>query len=72
MKCPECVEAGLRSTVRDQGGMVTLVGYHPYYDEDGLYHSHDPNTRTTIFVCSNKHSWIVKSKSPCPNCRYGK
>lgn len=72
MICPKCKEEEKKSIVYAGYGMSTLVGYTPYYDEDGKYHSHDPNSNTTNYTCSNGHSFSVSRKSPCPNCDYGK
>ena len=57
MKCPICVEKGIRSKVF--AGMVksTLKSCPSYYDEDGEYHNHDSNSRTYGYECSNDHKW---------------
>jgi hypothetical protein len=68
MKCPECIAAGTPSRVYTDGCSRTLLAYRRYYDEDGVYHDHDPNTVTEYFYCSNKHVWQVKGKRPCPSC----
>ncbi len=65
MKCPECVALGQRSTVQDHGGSVTCMGFSSYYDEDGKRHSHDPNTRTMGYSCSNGHRWTERSSGSC-------
>lgn len=71
MKCPECETSGLRSRVTIHGGSSTCIGWSPFCDEDGVFHSHDPNTHTSGFSCSNGHYWSVSSKAKCPNCDYG-
>jgi hypothetical protein len=72
MKCSECVEAGEKSTVRGGMGSVTCMYCPPWYDEEGVYHKHDRNTRTSRYRCSKGHSWVEKkSKSPCPGCDWG-
>jgi hypothetical protein len=73
MKCPECVASGLRSTVTGGGGSFTCMGWTPYYDEDGAYHSHDPNYRTTDWRCSLGHRWNTSRLTPCsaPGCFFG-
>jgi hypothetical protein len=71
MKCPLCVEQGLRSTVRSLGATVTLLGHRPWWDEDGVYHSHDPNRHTMEFCCSKEHIWRSVSHLPCPAGDYG-
>ena len=66
MKCPFCVEAGLRSTIHTSGyGAVTLMGHHTFYDEDGKYHSHDPNWRSQSYSCSNLHVWYRSTRGGC-------
>jgi hypothetical protein len=71
MICQKCQEEGLKSRVQDLGGTSTLLGYSSYYDEDGKRHSHDPNTLTNYYKCSNGHEFYVTSKSRCSNCNYG-
>lgn len=66
--CPECVESGDRSRVASLGGARNLMGYTPFYDEDGQYHQHDPNVLTSGYKCSNGHVFTRKSHSPCPTC----
>jgi hypothetical protein len=65
MKCLECVKNNQTSRVSVGGSTTTLMGFTPFYDEDGRYHSHDPNTKTTYYSCSNGHSWTETSKSKC-------
>jgi hypothetical protein len=74
MKCEKCVEAGEKSRVNSHGGSRTLLGGGgPHYDEEGEYHSHDPNTVTSSYSCTNGHRWSTKGKSTCPakGCDYG-
>lgn len=74
MKCPTCVENGQRSKVMIGVGTTTLLGWSSYYDEDGNYHLHDPNTHMMPWSCSNGHSGVEMSHSECPHseCDYGK
>lgn len=72
MKCPQCVKEGLRSIVRSHGGTVTCMGWSPYYDEDGTFHSHDPNRHANAFSCGNGHQFTQTSYLHCPACDYGK
>lgn len=65
MKCEKCIEEGKKSTVMDRGGMTTCMGTHAYYDEDGVYHFHDPNAHIGNYECSNGHSWSVKTYFKC-------
>jgi len=53
--CPECKRAGMKSKVYIMGSTSTLMAVNPYYDEEGNYHSGDPNWRTTRYNCSNGH-----------------
>lgn len=68
VRCPQCVAAGARSTVRTSGVSRTLACSQEYWDEDGRYHSHDPNRHTTRWFCSNGHVWAVNSYPVCPSC----
>ena len=65
MICPECKKQGLKSRVYDRGCTVTLMGWSPYYDEEGNYHSHDPNRRTQGYECSNGHFWAEQKYNTC-------
>ncbi len=65
MKCATCVATDRRSTVTSSGGFTTLMGWSPYYDEDGQYHSHDPNTHSASFHCSNGHDWQTSARPEC-------
>jgi hypothetical protein len=68
MKCDECVAEGERSTLTSLGGMTTLLGWHPYYDEDGNYHAHDPNETKSLYRCSRGHQFTKVTTPPCPSC----
>lgn len=68
LRCPVCVEQNLRSSVHSQGTTATCLGFRPYHDEDGVYHSHDPNRRTTYYLCTNDHSFQKIHYPPCPSC----
>lgn len=57
MRCPECVEAGLRSKVYVGSSATTLMSVLTYYDEEGRLVVDDPNTTTTQYSCSNGHRW---------------
>jgi hypothetical protein len=58
--CPMCSAAGLRSTASEMGSMGTLLSFRSFYDEEGRYHSHNPNVRNITLTCSNHHTWVVK------------
>lgn len=66
MKCPVCVENGLKSEVYPQGTITTLMSFQPWYDENGVYHSHDGNKRRASYSCSKGHHWEKEYYKPCP------
>lgn len=74
MICPICKVMGLKSTLRDNGGMTTCVAYFPFYDEDGNYHSHDGNNISNEYFCSNKHRFLICTNQSCPqlDCDWNK
>jgi len=74
MKCPQCIESGLRSTISIGGSFTTSMASASYYDEGGNYHHHDLNMTSTTYRCSNGHEWTGNSKSQCPNleCDFGR
>lgn len=72
MKCPTCVEQETKSCVYPGMGSVTMMGWQAYYDEDGMYHSHDPNWTTTGYRCSEGHYWQGIGQTACPNCIFGR
>ena len=73
MKCPVCVAAGERSTVRmyAQGaGCFSAEGF--YWDEDGDPHDHRYRVSADHYRCSNGHDFEVNRqlhKWPCPTCK---
>ena len=68
-KCEECEAEGKKpEQIYPGSARSTGIGYQPYYDGDGKYHAHDPNTTKRSFRCSNGHRWNVSSKNPCPTC----
>ena len=70
--CPVFQEQNLKSRVSSGPCMTTLVGYFPYYDEDGKYHDHDGNTKTTDYNCSMGHYFSISQTGTCPSCDFGK
>lgn len=68
MICPTCASENRKSVVHAGPSYSTAMYAAPYYDEDGRYHDHDPNTTYTQYVCSNGHSWQEWSHAPCPTC----
>lgn len=65
MICPECAINDTKSTVHGGGCTSTCMGYDTFYDEDGRYHRHDPNTVSTSYQCSQGHKWTEARKSKC-------
>lgn len=55
--CPVCQEKGLTSRVYYIYSTRTLMGWETYWDEEGNYHSEDPNYTTSYFYCSLGHEW---------------
>lgn len=73
--CPRCLYDGVTSRVEGGCYMTTLMAGHAYYDEEGNYHSHDPNTSHGSMTCSRGHTWgVSEGPSPCwvRGCPYGK
>jgi len=71
VKCPKCVEEGKKSKIQIGATRRTAMGVHKYYDEDGNFHLHDPNTSTTFCTCSNGHNFQIEEKDFCPLCGTG-
>ena len=72
MKCPQCEVAGERSRVYPAGEVVAMgMGANDYYDEDGIYHHHDPNSTNKTYSCSKGHRWGWQYWQRCPaDCGY--
>ena len=68
MKCPDCVNEGLKSKVVSIPivCMTAEVKYdHSWYDEEGEYHNH--NHYKSHYKCSNAHEFIITDH--CDNCK---
>lgn len=65
MICEICKDDGEKSKVFSRGGSSTLMGYTPYYDEEGILHNHNGNKRSHCFECSNGHYWCETSYGIC-------
>lgn len=65
MRCPECEKEGEKSLVYADGSMMTAVYLPPFYDEEGRYHHHDPNSHSTTFTCSLGHKWSESKVNKC-------
>jgi hypothetical protein len=75
MICEECRKQGLKSKVFIGMQTCTAMYSDSYYDEDGNYHFHDPNITTTVYSCSNDHTWTVKTsgrRCPVSDCEWNK
>jgi hypothetical protein len=73
MKCPKCVELGLKSRLNGDGfGLSTDMGALRYWDEEGRHHTHDPNSHSTHYWCSNGHNISIYRKDSCEcwGCEY--
>ncbi len=55
--CEECKKNEVKYSVYYRGSSTTLMGWSPYWDEDGKYHNNNPNKITSSYECSNGHSW---------------
>jgi len=60
--CPICERMSLKSQVYTGGTIGTLMGWMPYYDEDGNYHNEDPNKYTTHYSCSQGHGFTEEQQ----------
>lgn len=71
--CVECSSVGAKSTVIQCGIRVTAMGHLTFYDENGVYHHHNQNWHTMLFVCSYGHQWEKKylKRCPAPGCTFG-
>lgn len=75
MTCEKCQKAGQQSKIFIKGSLNRSLIYHEaYYDEDGVYHDHDPNGYQQGFECSNGHVWVTENPIPCPSelCGFNK
>ena len=73
MICPVCWWKGMKSKVYTSASFVTCMGWQSYYDEDGHYHSHDPNRASFGANCSQGHRWHIDQVHGCSaaGCDYG-
>lgn len=66
MKCPQCAAEGERSKVYPGMTTTTCMAVSSWYDEDGNYHRHNPNTTTTHYSCSRGHEWTETQRGDGP------
>lgn len=73
MKCPQCVTNNETSRCFSAQAAVNTVAmtWSEYWDEDGIFHRHDPNWLIRSYHCSRGHCWTVKARHPCPACKFG-
>ena len=64
--CAECEKLGQKSRVMSNGVTTTLIGWSTYYDEEGNWHSHDPNRQEESFFCSAGHRFSKQLIHHCP------
>jgi len=61
--------ASCKATRSPQGRVFLLppaAPSYPYWDEDLVWHAHDPVKMTWTLQCSNGHQWGVAVKLVCP------
>lgn len=65
--CPKCLFLGLSSQVASGWCSETAMGFYPYYDEAGNYHSHDPNHVSCSGTCDRCHNFAYRPHpKTCP------
>ena len=65
MICEACKSEGKTSRVFAGMSYTTAAYYPPFYDEEGRYHSHDGNTTSTTYECSNGHRFYIAGQPSC-------
>jgi len=71
MTCVKCKELGQKSVLTSGYTTVTAMYFEPFYDENGVFHSHNRNVRKSTYNCSNGHAIVVSSTAMCPSCNFG-
>lgn len=70
--CAECLKDGKKpDRIYPHGSSTTLMCGQSFYDGDGKYHVHDPNSIRTDYSCSNGHRWTDSCRDECW-CGWGK
>lgn len=74
MICEKCKEEGLTSKVYTESMAHYCMAWEPYYDEQGVFHSHDVNHNGSLYRCSRGHVFHVNNIPTCPakNCDWNK
>lgn len=62
MKCPKCTNPCI---IYPMNSGMTMSASRPYYDHNGSYHNHDPNSTTSTYVCEYGHQWSIKTYNKC-------
>lgn len=66
MICPACKREGKTSRVYYGNSSHTSTGAATYFDETGVFHSHDDTVRVTKFHCSQGHHFKESLVLDCP------
>jgi hypothetical protein len=67
IKCCVCEREGKTSKLRTaQGSSNHQAGIDQYWDHEGVYHCHDPNSYFQKAYCSNRHAVTITTTHPCP------
>lgn len=67
--CPACLSLAAICL----GTSATLMLWYPYRDNEGKFHSHNPNTHKTCFKCTEcGTSYTEEWLESCTSCDYGK
>lgn len=61
--CVRCARAKRKYLVYQAGCTQTLMAVTSYYDTNGTFRYHDPNTITCSYQCDLGHTW---SREPVP------
>ena len=65
MKCKHCEAEGETSELTLHTSHTTLMCSLSYYDEEGRFHHHDPNTKSDRVTCSRGHSYEHRATDAC-------
>lgn len=72
MKCPACVEAGLKSRFSEHAAPKKEGVLDRFFDEDGARHVHDLTIYTFVYACTHGHAYQqqFRSRCPCAGCAW--
>jgi hypothetical protein len=68
--CSKCQSENRKSIVYVGVSESTTMYAPPFYDEQDVYHNHDPNRVTTHYSCSNGHEFQETTRRKCPGCAW--